>query len=233
MAVESGSGQPPTHNGRKQATSVLFGPQGTLTVDGMLEVRRLITETPDLEFLSETISELPSLWSTVLDAWPDLVRVPAKKKLQELAQFFQGGSNLSLLEPTNNTILCPLTVITQIVDFWKLGHGDGETSVIESSMQDVQGFCLGFLTAVAISCAKDEAQYQLLAAKAVRLALCAGAVVDLNTLIATDGIDEASAIAVRWKSSSRLQDLEQIINLHPGVSASQRQCVYSTEKVLY
>lgn len=232
MALESVNGGPNTNNGHRRATSVLFGPQGTLTMDKMFEVRKLLQKTSDLEFLSRTISELPSLWSTISDAWPELAKVPAKRKLEELCQFFQGGSNLSLLEPANNTILCPLTVITHIIDFWKLGHDNEETSVIESSMQDVQGFCLGFLTATAISCAKDETQYQALAAKAVRLATCVGAVVDLDTLKTTDRLDDASAIAVRWKSSSHLQGLEQAMSLYPGVSEIQCQCIHSIRKLL-
>lgn len=135
-----------------------------------------------------------------------------------MRQFLTGNSDIDFLESVNNTILCPLTVVTQIADFWKLGQGYGETSNVEATMQDVQGFCLGFLMVAAISCAKDEAQYQVLAANAVRLAFYAGAVVDLNTLKATDKFDEASAMAVRWKSSSRLGELKQIIKMLPGVS---------------
>lgn len=222
MAVDHISGQPPRpdEDGRQQAASVLFGPQGLLTKDMMFEARRMLKETPDLGFLKATILELPSLWPTISNAWPHLAELPALERLEQVSHFFQGGSNLGFLESESNTILCLLTVVTQIIDFWKLGQGDGEERIVWSSMQDVQGFCLGFLTAAAISCSKDETQYRSLAATAVRLATCAGAVVDIDTLKA-DRHDRALAIAVRWKPSSSLQDLEQIMDRHPKVCEPQ------------
>jgi hypothetical protein len=214
-------------NGSQEAISVLFGPQGTITSKSMLGIRKLLQENSDLDFLSRTISELPTLWPTILEVYPDLDKVPAKKRLSELCHFFQGGPAPMFLEPTNNIILSPLTVISQIVDFWKLSHGVDNRSSIESQLRDVQGFCLGFLTATAISCSRNEAQYQALASNAVRLALCMGALVDLDALNTSDRLDCASAIAVRWKSDAHLQHLQHTMKLYPRVSTIYSQVVLS------
>ena len=211
----------PGDNGSREAISVLFGPQGALTSKSLLELRTLLQENSDLSFLSSMISELPSLWPAILDVWPDLEIVPAKQRLTELCCFFQGGPALTFLKPTNNILLCPLTVITQIVDFWKLTHGFDLPSPLESQLQDVQGFCLGFLTAIAVSCSRNETQFQALASKAVRLAVCLGALVDFDAL---GTLDCASAVAVRWKSNTHLQHLQHTMKLYPSVSDVQSQC---------
>ncbi len=207
-------------NGSPEAISVLFGPQGALTSKSLLELRTLLQENSDLEFLLSTIFELSSLWPAILEVCPGLNIVPAKERLTELSCFFQGGPALTFLKPTNNILLCPLTVITQIVDFWKLTHVFEFPSPLESQLRDVQGFCLGFLTAVAVSCSRNETQFKILASKAVRLAVCMGALVDLDAL-GTLGC--ASAIAVRWKSNAHFQHLEHTMKLYPSVSDIQFQ----------
>jgi Starter unit:ACP transacylase in aflatoxin biosynthesis len=214
-------------NGRREAISVLFGPQGALTSKSLLELRTLLQEDSDLNFLSSTISELPSLWPATLEVWPDLDIVPAKKRLTELCRFFQGGPAVAFPTPTNNILLCPLTVITQIVDFWKLTHGVDLPSLFEAQLRDVQGFCLGFLTAIAVSCSRDEKQFQALVSKVVRLAVCMGALVDLDALGTPDSSDCALAIAVRWKSNEHLKHLQHTMKLYPGVSDSQSHFLLS------
>ncbi|KAL7940701.1 hypothetical protein V8C42DRAFT_361770 [Trichoderma barbatum] len=202
--------------GTGEAVSVLFGPQGQVTTNTLLEIRALLHENTHLNFLSETISELPTLWRAILGAWPDLDRLPAEERLTELSQFFKGGPAPSFSEPADNILLCPLTVIAQIVEFWKSTHGIGDRSFIGSQLRDVQGFCLGFLTAVALSCSRNEAQYKSLASTAVRLAVCLGAVVDLNAVSDSGSrCGSASTMAVRWKSKAHWQHLQHTIERYP------------------
>jgi hypothetical protein len=201
--------------GSAEAISVLFGPQGPMTTETLLEIRKFLQENSDLDFLRKAILKLPLLWPVISGAWPKLDILPAKQRLTELREFFQGGSAPAFTQRTENILLCPLTVISHIVDFWKLSHGVGNQPTMGLDLQDVQGFCLGFLTASAISCSKNEVEYQSLVAKAVRLAVCLGAVVDLDTI---QNEDCASTIAVRWKSAAHLQHLEQTLKSHPKVS---------------
>jgi Starter unit:ACP transacylase in aflatoxin biosynthesis len=218
-------------NGSREAEAipVLFGPQGTVTCESMLEMRKFLRDNPALDFLSTTISELPALWPAILDVCPGLDKIPAKMRLNELVRFlFEGGDPAAILcsepLPANNIIMSPLTVISQIIEFWKLSHGcffdnndnnnDGHHS---SNISDVQGFCLGFLTAMSVSCSRSEAQFQALSSKAVRLAVCLGAWIDLDAL--NHNVSEcASAIAVRWKSDAHWQHLERTMELYTRVS---------------
>ena len=214
-------GEPETYhaeNGKREAVSVLFGAQGEVTSKSLLELRTTLQDNVDLNFLSTTVAELPLSWPIILEVWPDLDIVPARKRLNELCQFFQGGSAETFPLPTENILLCPLTVITQIVDFWKLTHGVDTPPLSAPQLRDIQGFCLGFLTAIAVSCSKDEKQFQNLASKMVRLAVCMGALADLDALGASGNADCALTFAVRWRSDEQLKHLQHTMKLYPGVS---------------
>lgn len=227
---------------KAETIPVLFGPQGTFTRESMLEMRNFLRDNPALDFLSTTISELPALWPAILDVCPGLDKIPGKTSLDELVRFlFEGGDPAAILcsepLPTNNIIMSPLTVISQIIEFWKLTHGcffdnndnnnDGHQS---SNISDVQGFCLGFLTAMSVSCSRSEGQFQTLSSKAVRLAACLGAWIDLDALN-HDVSECASAIAVRWKSDAHRQHLERIMGLYSRVSTNNHSC-YSQSQLM-
>nr|AGI60155.1 type I polyketide synthase PKS2 [Dolichousnea longissima] len=225
MAHESIGEALQDENGNGEACSVLFGPQGTMTLKSMLEIRNLLQENPDLDFLSRTISELPSLWPIISDSWPDLGHTPAERRLSELCQFFQGGPTLTFLEPTNNILLSPLTVISQIVEFWKLSHGIHNALSPESTLQDVQGFCLGFLTATAVSCSRNERQFRVLASKAAYISCISDARTatvttpecDLALLMSDLAKSNMYAMPLaprgRWHHRDNFQGLQAILTL--------------------
>ncbi|KAI0531600.1 hypothetical protein GGR58DRAFT_508326 [Xylaria digitata] len=221
MFVQNINGSFQKEEGPGEAISVLFGPQGAMTPEAMLDMRKAITNNAGLRFLSAALLELPALWLDIVDAYPELENASAAKRLDEVSRFFQGGLTPEFSGGSNNTVLCPLTVASHIVEFDKLSHGTEP-----SQFTDVQGFCLGFLMAAAISCATNEEQYRALAVKAVRIALLLGAVVDANTLRYSDGEEDgASTIAVRWKLDTHLQELQEAIKLHPGTYMS---CITGT-----
>jgi hypothetical protein len=202
----------------RQAITVLFGPQGPVTEKSLLEIRTILCENTQLSFLLEAISELPTIWPALVNAWPGLTKLAGDRRLKELSDYLHGDTDLAFPEALGNILLCPLTVISQIIEFWQLTHGNTEQPYPESNLQDVQGFCLGFLTAVSISCSKNEAQYELLVLKAIRLAVCLGALVDLNTISGSGESNCASTIAVRWKSNSHWQHLERTMERYSHVS---------------
>lgn len=216
MAQGTRNGVRSSGNDSRAAISMLFGPQGVITQKSLLEIRDFLQESPLVDFLSQTIEELPKLWPVLVGVWPDLDKVPAKKRMDELLHFFEGGPPLTFSESTNNILLSPLAVIAQIVGFYKLSHDDDNQRPEDFEFQDVQGFCVGFLTATAISCSKNEEQFKVVASKAVRLAFAIGALVDLDTI--SDQNDCASAVAVRWKSQSQAQFLQDTMRQYPRVS---------------
>jgi hypothetical protein len=219
-------------DGSREVISLLFGPQGSMTPDTLQEMRSFLQEIPDLKFLSRAISELPTLWPDILDACPQLDRISGRAKLTDLRNFFQGGEPSINFSPVDNLLLSPLGVISQIIEFWKLSHGFCGERAVEGQFTEVQGFCLGFLTAIAVSCSKNEAQFQDLCGKAVRLALCMGALVDSDALKYSEAQECAVTIAVRWKSSTHLQHLEHTSKLYPRVSEALPQKIHVNKLII-
>jgi hypothetical protein len=206
---------------------ILFGPQGTITKESLIEMQNILQSNAALSFLSDTILGLPDLWSTVIEICPSLGCIPGRTSLDALVRFLAGAREPdALLSPeplaTNNIIMTTLTVVLQIIEFWKLTHGcffnKASVDAHQSSakISDVQGLCTGFLTAVCVSCARSETQFQALSAKALRLAMCLGAWIDL------DAFEHriSSAVAVRWKSDAQLEQLNRTLDLYDKVSST-------------
>lgn len=207
------------------AISVLFGPQGAITPEVLLDSRKSLQETNELKFLSEIIAELPAVWTKIAQACPAMDEVNGKKQLEMVADFFANGKTaapeiVSEECQRNNVTITPLSVVYQIVEYWKLSNSDERSDYglpdLTTNISNVQGFCLGILVAISVSCSRSEAEFGRLASTAVRLALLLAAWVDLDAL---DQDDSACAIAVRCKSAINFQQLDQILLQYPDVSA--------------
>ncbi|KAJ5181613.1 Acyl transferase/acyl hydrolase/lysophospholipase [Penicillium cf. viridicatum] len=180
---------------------VLFGPQTSALEESLSIIRNSLQTNPSLFPLRSVLEELPSLWSAITNACPTLVSVPGDTQLATLARAARGdpveipGTPLSVL-------LTPVTVLRQIVEFCALKENHDEFQIV-----DAQGFCVGFLAAVAVSCSQGTENLLKIASVMVRWAVCIGAAVDLDAN--THGL--ARSIAVRWKSSAENKKLNQVL----------------------
>jgi len=82
----------------------------------------------------------------------------------------------------------------------------------------IQGFCTGFLAATALACSKDEEEINVLGAVALRLAVCIGACVDLDSRFAKPS-KTRGCVATRWKTELGRNDVDQVLRSYPDVSA--------------
>ncbi|CAG8890482.1 unnamed protein product [Penicillium egyptiacum] len=180
---------------------LVFGPQSSEIDESLFYISRSVDENPALQFLKDVLRELPSLWSTITDAWASLSSTPGAAQLTVLAECVEGA----VVAPKNptNVLLTPLTVIRQIIDAWKFK----ESSKNECRIVDAQGFCVGFLAAVAIACSNDAEEFSDIASTMVRLAVCIGAAVDLDGVLH----GHARSVAVRWKSGSENEQLNRVL----------------------
>ena len=211
---------------KTEAAPMLFGPQGTITREMLLDMRNVLQSNTALKYLSTAILELPALWITaVVHNCPSLGRLSCKTSLDELVRFFSGAQEPDLLMrskslPTNNIVMTTLTVVAHIIEFWKLTHfrlhdeGGVDRSQLAENISDVQGLCTGFLSAVCVSCACNEDEFQSLSVKAIRLAMCIGAWVDLDAY----HHNISSAMAVRWKTDADFQQLNRTLQSYSKVS---------------
>lgn len=214
--------------GKSKAMVVVFGPQCSLGSEAIVKMNRSLAGDVDLEFLIDVLKDLPSLWQPILDAYPDLARISGLESLSALGRFFDKSKNTvlspglaSTAEFTENVVLTPLTVVSQLIDFWKLNHGfPGSSMVMASGVTDVQGFCVGFLAATVVACTRDMNDFKTIASAAVRLAVCIGALVDLDRA-ADSGIGDPTesvvSIAIRWKSNEDFEHLQRSLASFPTV----------------
>ncbi|KAI2699759.1 transcriptional regulator family: Helix-turn-helix [Penicillium roqueforti] len=191
--------EPPKTPGRP--VCVVFGPQSSEIDETLFYISRNIDENPSLGFLKDVLQELPSLWSPITDAWSSLSSIPGATQLTVLAECVQGTT--AAPKSAMNVFMTPLTVIRQIIDVWKFK----EESQNRCRIVDAQGFCVGFLAAVAVASSNDSNEFEDIASTMIRLAVCIGAAVDLDGILH----GPARSVALRWKSDSEKEQLDRVL----------------------
>ena len=220
----------PSANAPSPRKSLLVvGPKRNgITSKDLADLRSTITSTPDLAFLTQNVAELESLWPTIAAALPELENVQGQETLDSLHQFFKSGDISSLAKTKgryNSIVLDIVTVLAHIVDFWRLATTKIETGIFAASITrpdsclfDIQGFCLGFLTAAAVASSKDKANLEASIAKILRIAVCIGALVESDATKLERAGESATILSVSWGSQAEYEDFNNILKAHPTVS---------------
>lgn len=201
---------------------LVFGPQTELSFEEILSDLRLeIVSNPHLSALRDGVADLPRFWHNLVSSDPSLSSVPGAKHLTQLAQWVANGGPFPHggepgAGPPNHYSLA-VTVLLQISQYARyLGHlsggkggEDAHRSVLGAvgAAGGIQGFCVGFLSAVAAATAKNEADLGAAATVALRLAVCIGAHVDRDGIFAQEPI-QTSCVAVRWKEGTGVGNAE-------------------------
>lgn len=213
---------------------LLFDSQCDNLDESVLRIRRAINEDSTLEFLTDVLADLPSLWPLFTEADPELSQLSGDSQLSALKKVMQGELPSSCVKATN-LLLTPLTVIQQLADFLKLrGSAShpafGSSSPVEAGthIADVQGFCVGILAAIAVASARDESEFQTIASKVIRLAVYMGAVVDLDARVS----GSRSSLAIRWRSPVQYVKLQQFLSENSTVSGKDRSTSGDTANVV-
>ncbi|KAK3940210.1 conidial yellow pigment biosynthesis polyketide synthase [Diplogelasinospora grovesii] len=116
------------------------------------------------------------------------------------------------LDLTNSTRFKTLTVVSQVLDFIETEKHS------LSGFQASQGFCIGFLSAAALSSAKEWHEFKTNVCNAVRLAACIGVVVGASWAAQEAPLepeDRAATISVRCKTAADRAYLETCLDAFP------------------
>lgn len=195
---------------------LLFGPTSPRPNQAHLsELQKSLNQYPELRFLIKVVEDLPSLWPTLQTLSPDLCAIQGDEQLDQIKCL----SFMTLPDSgiVGNVVSAPLTVISQIVEFLRLGRTAGDARY--PRFENVQGFCIGFLTAAALATSKDEDDFRHFASVAIRLAVCIGSIIDLKESSIHETLDRSSSMAVRWNTLSGNEDFEQVLRDYPSVSS--------------
>ncbi|KAK8876907.1 polyketide synthase [Apiospora arundinis] len=206
-------------------------------------LRSSLVHDPSFAGLRQQLTELPDVWSLLVDREPSLAAVDAAPLFHSLSSWLQGNSSseaLSLPEGAPKNILYAiLTVLTHILEYATFldrsnattaGDDDAHSRRLED-FQDggVQGLCIGLLSGIAIACSKNRVELGKNAAIAVRLAICAGACVDLAEL---QSAEPTVCLSARWSRHEESQTnndcvVAATLKYYPGAYISVRSDVCS------
>jgi hypothetical protein len=207
---------------------LVFGPQTNLPSPEVLaELRQKLIETSRLNELVKAINDLPRLWETLTRFDPSLSQVPGVECLVDLQQWLNDGVFPQYSEDLPNVSALPLTVILQILLYVhyldQLQINDAQRHVLQQiKAGGTQGFCVGFLSAIVISCSENEREIAEIGTVAIRLAMCVGAYVDRDGPFAVPP-NKTSCIAVRWRTGFREDEVVEIVQAYRDVRSPPNQ----------
>ncbi len=199
---------------------VVCGAQtGWPTRQELLSLKAFLLSEPRLRQFLTAIRELPGLWPTLTEAVPELRSTPGSDLLRQIPQWIDDEDSFERDSTPPNIQSTPLTVIIQVVQYFQYLRCLGSTHTdVLAGLKDggIQGFCTGFLAATALACSKDEEEINVLGAVALRLAVCIGACVDLDSTFAKPS-KTRGCIATRWKTELGRNDVNQVLRSYPDV----------------
>lgn len=200
-------------------------------------LRSSLVHDPGFAGLRQELTELPDVWSLLVDREPSLASVDAAPLFHSLSGWLAGDINSSetlvLHEGTpKNTFYAVLTVLTHILEYatsLDRSHVDDcpagtEYDAHTKRLEDfrdggIQGLCIGLLSAIVLACSKTKVELGKNAGIAVRLAICAGACVDLAEL---QSAEPTVCLSARWSqhedNSANECDVGTILKEYPDVS---------------
>ena len=199
----------------QESRIALFGPQVThWTHEQLSELQSDLLQNTGFCFLVTTLLRLRSFHSTLEeDVW--ISNHLSEAGLDDL-EGFAAGDHIPNPQNLSQTVLAPLTVLSQIVNLVGTNENNKENDGC-LKYQSAQGFCIGFLSAAALASSNDRAELEQNASNAVRLAFYVGAIIDAENLSHAPA-DRAVAVSARWKTHSDRTYLETSLDLFPNVS---------------
>lgn len=214
---------------------LVFGPQTEFPSSEVLQdLRQELITNPLLSALRDAVARLPQLWQNLVDFDPSLVRVPGAKSLGQLSHWVTDGGSFPRPEGDSvNHFALPATVIFQISQYTRYishlsNNSDVHRELLESvsASGGVQGFCVGFLSAVAVAGSQTKADLGPAAATALRLAVCVGAYVDKEP-------GSHATVAIRWREGNAddKAEVDKILQSYSGSyisSVNDDACVTAT-----
>ena len=206
------------------STILLFGPQAlSFQGDTFRHLKSIVLNDAANRWILEVLAELPVLFKTFSKRFSKLQTISGEQLLEDLNDWFKTAKVPSASFHLPNILLSPLVVLIQLTQYSKYltlahpesGHGQYLYASHNQKTETV-GFCTGMLSALAVSSAGTQAQFQRYGAVAVRLAALIGAIVDAQDTLDEDGGSRSFATA--WNSSEKRMEMTKILKQFPGVS---------------
>ncbi|KAF9698348.1 hypothetical protein EKO04_003885 [Ascochyta lentis] len=209
----------------------LFGPLSlSLSQYNLTTLRTTILSSPQYSWVEHVLTSLPSQYEALVTEHPYLSNIASNSQIGDLATWLKTGNLVPDVEHLPNLLLAPLVVIAQLVQY-KAFVCSQDAIQEELMVEETVGFCIGLLSAFAVSLSHQgaAAEFEWNAGVAVRLAMLAGAIVDKQHL--QDPRGPSKTLSVAWKrvdSKDNRKELECILAQFPEAYIS---VTYDTARV--
>ncbi|KAF3390904.1 Iterative polyketide synthase afoE [Talaromyces pinophilus] len=212
---------------------LVFGPQA-LSANAN-DFRALQSTVKQQTWIAATIKDLPNIWDDFVKAFPKYNVVPGEALLQNLIKWAETGDiDFGAINRLTNIILSPLVIITHITEYLKY-LDTGAQKPNQASATETLGFCMGFLSALAVSVSKQSEDIERYGSTAIRLAMLIGGIVDAQDALDIQG--PSKSLATAWNSPQAAEELKQILGCFPEAYVSvsyddQRATVTTASKTV-
>ena len=204
----------------------LFGPQAlSFDESAFQHLRSTILKRKGYGWVLDAIADLTGRLESIIHGCPALLvaRKSAQSRLEDLQRWFLTGKTSTDVRNLPNTLLSPLVVIMQLVEFveyQKISNSRDrrEEDVLNMLQPDAEtlGMCIGFLSAIVVSCSTNRESFEKFGTVAIQLAMIIGMVVDIQN--ESDQGGPAKSLATIWRSANEKQKMLEIMGSFPDVS---------------
>lgn len=211
-------------NAKSESLTLVFGPQDpNLDNTFLRSLRTTLLETPELEWIIETLTQLPQGWQKISDTHPELGAFQGQRYLHLLNEWVRRGTLPSNLFPLPNILVTPLVVTTQLAQYTKfltqLSPGISSSDSLPRALKldtETAGLCTGLISSAAVASSATLAELQKHGAAAIWIATAIGALVDAGDSDHEDG-DKWQSLAVGWTAQAADSKLDSIVKGFPEV----------------
>ncbi|KAF6806725.1 Iterative polyketide synthase CazM 3 [Colletotrichum sojae] len=179
---------------------LIFGPQAQPSCNDLMELRKRLTADERLLKLTDAVRGLPAFWPRLVSLDPGLTKFPGDSILRHFDNWVVHDTPLPYrISELPNTLALIINFLFQMTQYISLleqtdEHDAQRLMTVHLKKAGAQGFCVGFLSAVAVATSRSEKELLETAVRALRLAVCIGAYVDQNW-----SQTEPACIAVRGR----------------------------------
>lgn len=208
------------HDESSHRTLLLFGSQALSFDEAYFERIRLnVVGDKDNRWMIDVVEDLSTYWKELCEIIPSLRSLPGERWLKQHTHWLQHGSKEDQ-RPSQlpNIILSPLVIMGHLSEYVQHSAASGEgfqseEAEYQRANTETLGFCIGLLSAFAVSSSSTRAQFCQNGAAAIRLAMVVGGLVDAQM-----AESESVSLTATWKSEQGATKLNEVLENFPDVS---------------
>ncbi|KAG9764092.1 hypothetical protein KCU73_g1117, partial [Aureobasidium melanogenum] len=197
---------------QSKQTILVFGPQSlSFDLSTLKRLKAKLHTSDSYRWILDALIQSLARWNPLTNELPQLKKLDTGRCIDELINYLMDESSKEINSVSKNAVLTPLVVAGHLVQYQ-----DYQVSVKIPMLGHVSptiGFCIGLLTASAVTASQNRESLHENARNAMTLAMLVGGIVDSNDESQPDG--PWQSLAVAWAKSGEEKLVEQVLSSIP------------------